>query len=183
MKNLIKVVPTMLVVALISFVNAPAAHAAFQTVGATVTVTVPEVLTITSDKAAFTLTFAATASGSESNTNTVVYTVKSNDMGQADGTTAINGNLDFLYTDMDFKAQVGTYTKTVGSNTSLAGVSANYVTVGTANIALANKASTDAGTDGKLLSGSIPITYKAVAKKELTSGSQTHLMFITLTTR
>lgn len=167
---------------IISFGWASAALANFQTIGHTVTVTVPEVLSITADTSAFTLTFADWVAGSETDTKTVVYTLNSNDMGQADGDTAINANLDFLYDRVDFKAQVGAYTK-VSGNTELAAISGSYVTIGTANTAIAKKANTESGSDGKLLKGTLPITYKAVASANVPSGPQTHLLFITLTTR
>lgn len=185
MKNLNKAAQLVVLVGLISFIGAPAAHASFQTVGHQVTVTVPEILSISADTSAFTLTFADNISGSETDTKTVVYTLEANDMGQADGDTAINANLDNLYTDVDVKAQVGTYARngTNPGNTSLAATNAGYVTIGTSNVAIAKKASTDAGTNGKLLNGVLPVTYKAVAKADLPTGSQVHYLFITLTTR
>jgi hypothetical protein len=182
MKNSNKVVQLMVLVALISFIGAPAARADFETVGHQVTVTVPEVLSIAADTSAFTLTFADNVSGAETDTKTVVYTVESNDMGQADGSAAINANLDFAYTDVDFKAQVGSYGR-ISGNTDLAAANAGYVTIGTSNTAIANKDNTDAGTDGKLLNGTLPVTYKAVATGDLPTGSQVHFLFITLTTR
>jgi len=182
MKNSNKAVKLMVLAALVSFIAVPAARADFETVGHAVTVSVPEVLSISADTAAFTLLFADNTVGAETDTKTVVYTVESNDMGQADGDTAINANLDFLYESIDFKAQVGSYTKIAG-NTELAAVDSGFVTVGTSNLAIANKDNTDAGTDGKLLNGTIPVTYKAVATDDLPTANQTHLLFITLTTR
>jgi hypothetical protein len=103
-------------------------------------------------------------------------------MGQADGSAAINANLDFAYTDVDFKAQVGSYNR-ISGNADLAAANAGYVTIGTSNTAIANKDNTDAGTDGKILNGTLPVTYKAVATDNLPTGSQVHFLFITLTTR
>jgi len=182
MKNINKSLKLVALAALIGFIGAPAALANFETLGHQVTVTVPEVLTITADTSAFTLTFADNVSGSETDTKTVVYTVESNDMGQADGTAAINANLDNLYENVDMKAQVGTYTK-ISGNTELAAANAGYVTIGTTNVAIANKDNTDVGTDGKLLNGTLPVTYKAVATADLSTGSQIHFLFVTLTTR
>ena len=182
MNTMNKTIKLLVLAAIISFGWASAAFANFQTVGHTVTVTVPEVLSLTADTTAFTLTFSDWVSGSETDTKTVVYSVNSNDMGQADGDTAMNANLDFLYDRVDFKAKVGTYTK-ISGNTELAAISANYVTIGTANTAIVKKANTQASTDGKLLKGTLPITYKAVASANVPAGPQTHLLFITLTTR
>lgn len=148
----------------------------------TVTVTVPQVLSISSDAGSFTLPFQGYAkAGDESWAQTVNYTVESNNMSQADGSPAINANLDFAYDRIDLKADMGSYTKTSG-NTSLVEAQSGFVTIGTSNVALANKSNTDAGTDGKLLNGTFPVTYKAVATSDVPAGDQTHILSITLTT-
>lgn len=162
--------------------GASIASANFQTVGHQVTVRVPEVLSIAADTTAFTLTFSDWVSGSETDTKTVVYSVNSNDMGQADGDTAINANLDFLYDRVDLKAQVGSYSKQSG-NTELAPISASYVKIKDTNTAIAKKANTVSGSDGKLLKGTMPVTYKAAATADMSSGDQIHFLFVTLTTR
>lgn len=182
MKKLIDVVKAMVFAAVLGISSISTAHADFETLGHQVTVAVPEVLSITADTDAFSLTFATPEAGSESDTKTVVYTVSANDMGQADGDTAINANLDFLYEGVDLKAQVGTYNKVAG-NTELAAIDSGYVTIADSNTALVKKANSEVGTDGKLLEGTLPITYKAVATEDLPSGSQAHYLFITLTTR
>ncbi len=172
----------MVLAAVIGFFGVSNAQADFETLGHQVTVAVPEVLSITADTDAFTLTFASPDSGAETNSKTVVYSVSANDMGQADGDTAINANLDALYDGVDFKAQVGSYNKIAG-NTELAAANAGFVTMGTSNLGIAKKANSEAGTDGKLLEGTLPITYKAVATEDLPFGAQAHYLFITLTTR
>ncbi len=182
MKTINKSIKLLVLAGIICFGWASAAFANFQTVGHTCTVTVPEVLSITADTSTIALNFSDWSTGAVSDTKTVVYTVNSNDMGQADGDTAINANLDYLYDRIDFKAKVGSYTK-VGGNTELAAISSNYVTIGSSNTAIAKKANTTSSTDGKLLKGMLPITYQAVATANVPAGPQTHLMFITLTTR
>ena len=168
--------------ALICFSGASVGNAAFTTVGHQVTITVPEVLSLTADTGNFTLTFSDWVSGSETDQKTVVYSLESNDMGQADNDTAMNANIDFAYDRIDLKAKVGAYTKVAG-NTEVAAIDPDFVTIGTANVAIAKKANTTAGSDGKLLKGTLPITYKGVATGDVPSGPQTHLLFITLTTR
>lgn len=168
--------------AIICFTWASTGHAAFTTLGHNVTVDVSERLTITADTGDFTLTLSNWVSGSESDQKTVVYSLESNDMGQADGDTAINANIDFAYDRIDLKAKVGTYTKVAG-NTEVAAINGDFVTIGTSNVAIAKKANTVEGSDGKLLKGTLPITYKAVATADVPKGPQTHLLFITLTTR
>ncbi|MFA6600732.1 MAG: hypothetical protein WC352_00290 [Candidatus Omnitrophota bacterium] len=151
----------------------------FKTVGHSVTVSVLDTLTFTADTTDITLSFPTYVAGTESSTKTVIYTAESNNMRQADGQPAINVNLDALYTGLDLKAQVGTYTKTSG-NASLIASSAGYVTIGTTNTGVAKK--TASTGDGKQLKGTIPITYKAVATADLSTANQTHLLFVTLTT-
>ena len=148
----------------------------------TVTIQVPEVLSISADASNFTLPFQTYAKqGDESWAQTVNYTVQSNNMRQADGSPAINANLDFLYDRLALKADVGTYVKTSG-NTGLVEAGSGFMTIGTDNMALANKGNTTQGSDGKLLNGSIPVTYKAVATDDVPSGDQIHTLYITLTT-
>ncbi|OGW72150.1 MAG: hypothetical protein A2Y02_03485 [Omnitrophica bacterium GWA2_52_12] len=182
MKTLTKKIQALMLCGFLCASGASIASANFQTVGHQVTVRVPEILSITADTTAFTLTFSDFANGSESDTKTVVYSVMSNDMRQADGDAAMTGNVDFLFDRVDLRAQVGSYTKVAG-NTNLAAASANYVSIADTNTTLANKANTDVGTDGTTMKGTIPITYKAVAQGDVPSGDQTHFLFITLTTR
>ncbi|GEM_PF-2880330 len=148
-----------------------------------VTVDVPEVLSISGDTTNFTLSFSGfVAANSESNTKTITYTVQSNNMRQIDGGTAINANLDALLPhSMDILADVGTYTKTSG-NTELAESASGFVKMVVANTAIAKKANTTVGSDGKILNGTIPITYKAKANGEVPTGSYANQLFVTLTT-
>lgn len=148
----------------------------------TVTVSVPEVLSISSDAPSFTLPFQAYAkAGDESWAQAVNYTVEANNMRQADSSPAINANLDFLYDRIDLKADMGDFVQTSG-NTALVEAAAGFMTIGTSNVALANKGNTTLGSDGKLLRGSFPVTYKAVATDDVPSGDQTHILYVTLTT-
>lgn len=147
-----------------------------------VTVQIPEVLSISADASSFTLPFQDyITTGEESWAQTVIYTVQSNNMRQADASPAINANLDFAYDRLELKAEVGAFSKTSG-NTEIAAQAAGFVTVGTNNVTLAKKTGSTIGGDGKLLNGSIPITYKAVATDNVPSGDQTHTLYITLTT-
>lgn len=169
-----------LVCTVLALANFSVAYAVdFKTVGHSCTVSVPDSLSITADTTDITLTFTTYNTGSETNQKTVQYTVVANNMRQADGQAAINVNLDSLFNLVDLKAKVGTYTKVAG-NTSLAAANADFVTIGTSNTGVANKASSTG--DGMILNGTIPITYKGVAKADLPTGNETHLMFVTLTT-
>lgn len=148
----------------------------------TVTVTVPEVLSISSDAPSFTLPFQGFAkAGDESWAQTVNYTVEANNMRQADGSPSINANLDFLYDRIDLKADMENYVRTSG-NTELVEAASGFVTIGTNSVTLANKGNTDQGSDGKLLRGTFPVTYKAVATSDVPSGDQIHILYVTLTT-
>ena len=153
----------------------------FVTTSHVVTVSVPEVLSISSDAANFTLPFQGYAKqGDESWAQTVTYTVESNNMRQSDGSPAINANLDFPYDRVDLKADMGNYAKTSG-NTSLVENASGFVTIGSQNVTLANKGNTDQGSDGKMLRGTFPVTYKAVATGDVPSGDQLHILYVTLT--
>ncbi len=181
MKTTLKKVNVVVLTVLLGLGTATMGFAAdWVTTNHAVTVQIPEVLSISADASSFTLAFQDfITTGEESWAQTVTYTMQSNNMRQADGSPAINANLDFAYDRLDLKAQVGNYTKTSG-NTELAAQQAGYVTIGTENVTLAKK--TNSLGDGKLLNGSIPITYKAVATSDVPSGDQTHILNITLTT-
>lgn len=183
MKTLLKTIGTAALSVMIGMGSSVTGFAAdWVTTSHAVTVAIPEILSISADTASFTLSFSGyVKTGDESTTKTVNYTVESNNMRQADGSAGINANLDFLYDRLDMKADIGNYVKTSG-NTGLVEAASGFVTLGTANVALANKGNTTINTDGKLLRGSIPITYKAVATSDVPSGDQTHVLFITLTT-
>ena len=148
-----------------------------------VTITSPEVLSISGDTTNFTLTFAGfVQTNSETDTKTVTYTVQSNNMRQADGLPAININLDVDCTDpVQLLADVGTYTKTSG-NTELAEQAAGFVQVTKTVKTFAKKANTTVGTNGKILNGTIPITYKAKATGELATGNYGDQIFVARTT-
>lgn len=181
MERLIKTVGVVTLSVLVGVSNPFIGLAAEVVAQSTVTVSVPEVLSISSDATSFTLPFQEYAkAGVESWAQTVTYTVKSNQMQQADGAAAITAKLDFPYDRIDLKAEVGSYTKTSG-NTELVAAAPGFVTIGTSNVTLANKANTTAGTDGKMLNGSIPITYKAVATDDVPAGDQIHILDVTLT--
>ena len=174
----------MLLLALIlMMVLASNASADVKNVQHAATVSVPSILEISADTSAFTLTMPDFISGTESNTKTVVYTVRSNDMGVADGGTVIDSTIDFAYDRIAIKAQVGTYTASAGGNTGLTASGAGYLTIGTTNTALAKKANTTAGSDGKILKGTLPVTYKAVATADMPAGDQTHLLYVNITSR
>ncbi len=183
MKTLHKSVVALALSAAMGLVSPYAALAAdFVTKQHGVTVSVPEILSITGDVTNFTLSFTGYAkTGDESDTKTVTYTVQSNNMRQADGAAAVNANLDVLFDSMDFLADVGTYTKTSG-NTELAESASGFVKIGATNTAIAKKANTIAGSDGKLLNGQIPITYKVKATGDVPTGSYSKQLFVTLTT-
>ena len=182
MKRMFKAIGAIAVAVLIGVSNPLAGIAAEETTESTVTVSVPEVLSISSDASSFTLPFQEfPKAGIESWAQTVTYTVQSNNMQQADGAVALRAHLDFPYDRIDLKAQVGTYSKTSG-NTELVAANSDFVAIGTSNVTLANKGNTAEGSDGKLLDGTIPVTYKAVATDDVPSGDQIHILDVTLTT-
>jgi len=138
-----------------------------------VTVRVPELLNISADTSNFMLTFSDYVTGSESDTQTVNYTVKANKMTKASG--VISGALGTLFTGVDLKADVGVYTK-AGGTASLVESEAGYITIGDSATDLADR-QVDAGS-GLNTRGSLPITYKAVATADLDAGDQQQTLTI-----
>jgi len=180
MKKMLKYFNVAMMTAMVTLGCSSAALAAdFVTASHATTVDVPENLSISADVGSFTLTMPSNASGTISNTQLVTYTLAANKMSQADGSAAINVNLDFLYDRLQFEASVGTYTK-IGGNTEVADAAPGFQVIGTSNVGVANKANSTGA--GDILDGTLPIAYRAVATDELPAGSQVHTLFVTLTT-
>lgn len=183
MKTLAKKVSALAFIAGICSLPLSAIAADFVTQQHGVTVEIPEILSISADASTITLSYpsAYVAESAESSAQTVTYTVQSNNMRQADAATAINMNLDVLYDRLDFLADVGAYSK-ISGNTELAEVAAGFKSIAASNTAVAKKTNTATGSDGKLLRGTIPVTYKVKATADVPSGNQSRQLFVTLTT-
>ena len=167
MKTKIKFLCGMVMVMIVGLCVAPAVQAAdFVTQG--VTLDVPAVLSIEASVADISLDFADYTSGSASSTQDVTYTVSCNNMLQSDGSVALKAKLDGLFTDIDFKADPGTYSKT-GGDTELVEATSGYITIGTTDTTLANKGNSTG--DGKVLNGSMSVTYMATATADLAAGT------------
>ena len=174
MKNQIKIA---LGIAVLMVVAVLPARAASDSVSHQVTIVTPSVVSLTADTANFTLTFSDFVNGSETDTKVVTYTVNANGMSQADDGAAMSAALNELYTDKNLQASVGNYTKTSG-NTELAKINSGYVTINTNGVNIAKK--TASTGSGKVLNGTLPVTYKAVATNDLEAGSETKTLTITL---
>jgi hypothetical protein len=148
--------------------------AASQTTQHTVTATVPSLINITADTANFTLTFSDFVSGSASDTKTVNYTVKANNVTKTTG--VVTGQLGALFTGIDLKASVGTYTKASG-NARLLASTAGYVTILAASATNLADRTIDAAP-GKTIRGILPITYRATATADLDAGTQSNTLTI-----
>ena len=119
----------------------------------------------------FTLTFPDYLSGTVSNTFFVTYTVSANNVTRV--SSVITGSLSGLYTGINLQASFGAYTQT-GGNATLTASPTGFVTIGTANTGFANKVGS-----GKILSGSFPVTYRAVATADLTPQTISKTLTIT----
>ena len=158
--------------------SSTSALASSQTYSQRVTIQVPSYLFIDSDQRELNLSFLGQQSGAETNTQTVVYTIRGNGMMQSEGAPAVIASLDDDFPNMDLKVKVGSYTKE-GGNTELSAVASDFISVGPSETPLAKKG-ISAG-DGKLLRGQIAMTYKAVATSTLSSGEYSRQLIVTLT--
>ncbi len=144
-----------------------------------VTIEVPSYLFIEASQKNLNLTFSDYQPGSETQTETVVYTVKGNGMMQSEGSAAMTARLDGgTFPNMDFKARVGAYTKQ-GGNTELGAALSDFVVIKNSDTTLARKANSTG--DGKLLDGQIEVAYKAVAANSLQPGKYSQDLTLTLT--
>ncbi|MFA6600731.1 MAG: hypothetical protein WC352_00285 [Candidatus Omnitrophota bacterium] len=159
-------------------IPAPSVWASAKTFGHKVTIEVPPSLDLAGSQQDFTLAFPNTSSGSETNAVTIQYTMNSNGMMQASGAPAVMAQLDGVFPGVDVRAQVGAFSKMAG-DTELIPASSSYITVRDSAVPLAMKGSST-GT-GRVLSGTLPVTYKAVATSDLASGVYARQLTLTLT--
>ncbi|OGW72151.1 MAG: hypothetical protein A2Y02_03490 [Omnitrophica bacterium GWA2_52_12] len=153
-------------------------HAASQTAAQSVTIHVPTSLSLAASQRAIDLTFPENSPGVQTNSLTVSYGVRSNGMSQPDGSSAVSAQLDDVIPGVDFKAAVGVYQKRSG-NTELNAFSGSEVVIGSAQTALAAKHNSSG--DGRLLDGTLPVTYRAQARQTLEAGTYSRQLFLTLT--
>ncbi|OGW72447.1 MAG: hypothetical protein A2Y02_01365 [Omnitrophica bacterium GWA2_52_12] len=165
-----------LLVALSGMAGARFAWAASTTTSHQVAIQIPQVLSVTADISGFTLTLNDFVKSSSSNVQTIQYTVKSNANAAAAGATIMKAKLGTLFQSVDLLAQTGTYVKQ-GGNASLTAAAAGQVTILTADTGLAKKV-VDSG-NGRILFGTIPVQYQALAQADLGAGTQTATLTVT----
>jgi len=141
-----------------------------------VTITVPQVLKFSGETSSINLAFPDSIAGSETNVQSVNYSVKTNNLLKQNG--VIQAKLDSPFDSIDFKASPGGYVKT-GGNASLVAANSGYVTVSTESVNLYNK-QTDEGT-GKIVEGNFPISYKALALSDLAPSNTSRNLVISIT--
>lgn len=167
-----------LIILAIQLVFSPVTMASSETFSNTVTVEIPSYLFIEGDKGNLDLSFNDYRPGSETNTQSVVYTVMGNSFTQSEGAPAVTARLDGTFPDIDLKARMEAYTKE-GGNAELGAASGDFITVGPSDTTLAKKA--HATGDGKLLRGQMQVAYKAVATSSLKAGTHSQQLTLTLT--
>jgi len=143
-----------------------------------VRIQVPSTLQIDSDENHIDLIFSDDEEGAETDQRTIVYRVLSNGMTQGDGAAAITAELDQTFPGIDLNVNVGTFSDQ-GGTTELTAASSGFVTISEVSTPLANKANSSGS--GKILKGELPMTYRARATRELTSGAYSRQLTITLT--
>jgi len=169
-----KIFSVIAIALMVAFV--PKAFAGSVSVNHTVSLAVPTTLAFSANETNFTLTFADYIATSETDTKSVTYTVKANNMTKTAG--VVTAKLDALYDNIDFKADVGSYTKTSG-NGSLKETAAGFTTITAASAVNLADRQTDSG-NGKTVRGTLPITYKATAKEDLSAQTLTGVLTISL---
>lgn len=143
-----------------------------------VTVEIPSYLFIEGDKRDLNFSFDDYRAGTETQSQSVVYTIMGNSFTQSEGAPAVTARLDGIFPDIDFRARMEAYTKE-GGNAELGAASGDFISVGQAETILAKKA--NATGDGKLLRGQMQVAYKAVATSSLKAGTHSQQLTLTLT--
>lgn len=126
-----------------------------------------------SDHSTLDLIFPDFTNGAVTNTISVNYSLMANDVGRTQG--VISGHLEQLLPGIDFQANVGSYSKLSG-NASLVPAASGFVVVTTEETGFADKV-VDEG-DGKLVDGTLMITYRAVITGDQPAGQQTGMFTV-----
>lgn len=137
-------------------------------------------LSISDDSGDFSLSFERGDQGAASSTHVVNYRVNGNGLPASSLEGVVTARLAGTAEGIDLQADVGRFTNhgTPG-NIELREHSGGFQTVGTVPIALADKEATS-GTQARVLNGSIPVTWKAVATKDLPAGQHPVTLTVTL---
>jgi len=143
-------------------------------------VVVKSALSITDDTGNFSLTFDRAVAGASSSTQTVNYRV----MGNGFPTGALPGVISAVVANpangIELKADVGPFVNNgTEGDIVLQEAASGDQGVGVTSVPLANKGST-AGTQARVLNGTIPVTWKANATQDLSSGEYPLTVTVTL---
>ena len=153
--------------AVLSLVAAPAWAGQSNDVD-TATVIVPNILSITDTVGNFNLTFADIVTGSQTNRQTVIYTLKGNNLPNTALTGVVSAKISTLLSGITIKgdpAATSTNNGTSG-NIVLSESVAGDIAMGTTAANMADKAAT-VGVQGKVLNGSLGVSWVAVADRDL----------------
>ena len=146
----------------------------------TVTFQVNGVLSIDADTQNFTLTFGRFEKGTDSNTQTVLYQIKCNTMTPAQLKGAVAARIGSAIDGIDLKADVGEYQNSGSPGNGILTESfAGFGVVAESLQGLADKPATS-GSQAKILHGQLPVTWKASAKEDLSSGTYQTQITVTL---
>lgn len=144
------------------------------------TVEAPPVLSITDNTGPFTLVFNNFREGTNSTPEVVTYTIQANQMAAGTLTGAISANLSDLFTEINLKADVDSYTNAGDPGfASLSESSGGDIVVGNVSTNLANK-TPGTGQGDACLDGTLSITWKATLTKDHPGGSETRIVTVTL---
>jgi hypothetical protein len=141
----------------------------------TVTIRVDGRLSIAENTGDFTLTFDDFVTGSQSDSTQVTYRVKGNNMAGAALDGVLSAQISSLIDGVDLEGDVGTIFHRPGS-VQLLEQASGYSTVETTLTGLVKK---DASSS-RILSARIPVTWRASATKDLTSGEYNTSLTVTV---
>jgi len=160
----------------------PATWAASADHNSNVEVRVGTILSITfEDDPNFQLVFDTDFSqGAVSSGKTIVYKVRANNMSLAAIQGAISAKISTALSGIDIKAFPGDYLNDGASGYATLDKVADEVVVGTTPVRIFDKPASS-GSSGKLLTGRVPIHYRAVATRDLsTTDGGTFTLTVTL---
>lgn len=124
-------------------------------------------ISFTADQSSLNLTFLSFRKGATTDTAQVTYTLSGNDVNRMQDLILVR--MDAEIPGINLQVQAGPYSKRAG-NASLVPSKSGFVNLSTTDTGLANK--TIDGSDGKILDGTLTMSYRAELTEDQTAGQR-----------
>ena len=138
------------------------------------------VLSISDKTGPFTLNFSNFLKDSVSNTETVVYEIRANNLSAGSVAGTVSARIDSLMQDMNLEADVAGY-ENIGHDdfSNLQEAESGYIAVTASNTALANKVP-GSGTGDNQMEGNLTVNWRGKLTTDAPFGQQSRSLIVTI---